>query len=142
MNVLDPRRERVRQLPFGSRRCGAVSASDVTVIVEDTRGNVWLGTEGGGLNLARADGTVLRVFRNDPGNAATLPANTVYGLAVDAGRARLGGDRRGGLARVVDPARGARRRSSFEVLSRADGLSSDTLYGVVPDARGQTLVER
>ena len=30
------------------------------------------------------------VFRNDPADASTLPSNTVYALAVDAGRARLG----------------------------------------------------
>ena len=122
-------------MPYGSAS-GAVSAPYVTAMVEDTHGNLWLGTEGGGLDLARADGTVLKVFRNDPGNPATLPANTVYALAVDGdGHVWVATDG-GGLARVVDPA-AAPDAIEFQVLSRADGLSSDTLWGIVPDARGR-----
>jgi len=135
VNVLDPATRTVRQLPYGSAS-GEVSAPNVTAMVEDARGNLWLGTEGGGLDLARADGTVLKVFRNDPANPATLPANTVYALAVDGdGRLWVATDG-GGLARVVDP--GASPDAiQFQVLSRADGLSSDTLWGIVPDARGR-----
>ena len=134
-NVLDPATMTIRQLPYGSAS-GAVSAPYVTAMAEDTHGNLWLGTEGGGLDLARADGTVLKVFRNDPANPKTLPANTVYALAVDGdGHVWVATDG-GGLARVVDP--GATPDAiEFQVLSRADGLSSDTLWGIVPDARGR-----
>ena len=134
-NILDPATRTVRQLPYGSAS-GEVSAPYVTAIVEDTHGNLWLGTQGGGLNLARPDGTVLKVFRNDPGNPATLPANTVWALAVDGdGHVWVATDG-GGLARVVDPG-AAPDAIEFQVLSRADGLSSDTLWGIVPDARGR-----
>ena len=135
VNVLDPATRTVRQLPYGSAP-GEVSAPNVTALVEDTHGNLWLGTEGGGLDLARADGTVLKVFRNDPANPATLPANSVYALAVDGdGRVWVATDG-GGLARVVDSG-AAPDAIEFQVLSRADGLSSDTLWGIVPDARGR-----
>ena len=136
VNVLDPATRTVRQLPYGPDTPGAISAPVVTAIVEDARGNLWLGTEGGGLNLARADGTVVRVFRNDPTDASTLPSNTVYALAVDRdGHVWVAADG-GGLARVVDPA-AAPDEIELQILSRADGLSSDTLWGVVPDARGR-----
>ncbi|HZF28274.1 MAG TPA: ATP-binding protein, partial [Gammaproteobacteria bacterium] len=134
-NVLDPATRTVRQLPYGSA-AGEVSAPNVTAMAEDTHGNLWLGTEGGGLDLVRADGTVLKVFRNDPGNPRTLPANTVYALAVDGdGHVWVATDG-GGLARIVDPG-AAPDAIGFQVLSRADGLSSDTLWGIVPDARGR-----
>ena len=88
----------------------------------------------GDFNLARADGTVLQVYRQDPADPATLPDNTVYALAVDAG-----GDvwvaTGGGLARIKDP-RAAPDTIEFQVYSSEDGLSSDTLWGVVPDAAG------
>ena len=135
VNVLDPATRSVRQLPYGSAP-GAVSAPNVTAIVEDPRGNFWLGTQGGGLDLARADGTVLGVFRNDPADPSTLPANTVYALAVDANGQVWIATEGGGLARVVDPA-AAPEAMRFHVLSRADGLSSDTLWGIVPDTRGR-----
>ena len=135
LNVLDPATRTVRQLPYGSGNPGEISAPVVTAIVEDARGNLWIGTEGGGLNLARADGTVLRVFRNDPADPSSLPSNTVYALAVDEdGRVWIATEG-GGLARVLDPA-AAPDAIEFRMLSRADGLSSDTLWGIVPDARG------
>jgi signal transduction histidine kinase/ligand-binding sensor domain-containing protein/CheY-like chemotaxis protein/HPt (histidine-containing phosphotransfer) domain-containing protein len=135
-NVLDPATRTVRQLPYGAAIPGALSAPIVTAIAEDARGNLWLGTEGGGLNLARADGTVLAVFRNDPADASTLPSNTVYALAVDQdGRVWVATDG-GGLARIVD-ADAPPDEIEFKVLARGDGLSSDTLWGIVPDARGQ-----
>jgi signal transduction histidine kinase/ligand-binding sensor domain-containing protein/CheY-like chemotaxis protein len=134
-NILDPATRSVRQLPYGAAP-GAVSAPNVTAIAEDMRGNLWLGTEGGGLNLARADGTVARVFRNDPADASSLPSNTVYALAVDDDGQVWAATDGGGLARVVDP--GAAPESiEFQVLTRDHGLSSDTLYGIVPDARGR-----
>ena len=33
---------------------------------EDAQGNMWIGTQGGGLDLARGDGTVFKVFRHEP----------------------------------------------------------------------------
>lgn len=134
-NILDPATRTVRQLPYGSAP-GAVSAPNVTSIVEDARGNFWLGTDGEGLNLARADGTVLQVFRNDPADPATLPSNTVYALAVDDNGSVWAATGGGGLARVVDPA-AAPEAIEFQVFSSEDGLSSDTLWGVVPDATGR-----
>ena len=34
---------------------------------------MWIGTEGGGLDLARPDGTVIKVFRHDPHDPSSLP---------------------------------------------------------------------
>ena len=91
----------IRQLPFGASERGAISAASVTAIAEDSQGNVWLGTDDGGLDLARTDGTVVKVFRHDPADPASLPSNTVYALEVDAeGRIWVATDE-GGLARVV-----------------------------------------
>jgi signal transduction histidine kinase/ligand-binding sensor domain-containing protein/CheY-like chemotaxis protein/HPt (histidine-containing phosphotransfer) domain-containing protein len=134
-NVLDPATGTVRQLPFGTSEAGAVSGPNVTSIAEDSRGNLWIGTDGGGVDLARADGTVLRVYRHDPHDAKSFPANSVYAIAVDAeDRVWIGTDG-GGLVRMVGSPE-APASLGFEVVTRAQGLSSDTLYGVVPDAAG------
>ena len=141
-NVLDPATRRVRQLPYGAAP-GAVSAPIVTAIAEDARGNLWIGTDGGGLNLARADGTVLKVFRQRSARRLdSLPVE--HGLCAR-GRRATGAcgsppTAAGSRASSIPPRH--RTRSSFEVLSRADGLSSDTLYGIVPDAQRPPLAER
>ncbi len=156
LNILDPATGLVRQLPFESSASGApsvpgaVSAAAVRAIAEDEHGNFWLGTNGGGVDLARADGTVVRVYRHDPNDPASLPANTIYALTVDAhGRLWVGTDG-GGLA-VADvtgvaqeTAHGAARGDAraggalhFRTISRDAGLSSDTIYAVLVDANGR-----
>jgi signal transduction histidine kinase/ligand-binding sensor domain-containing protein/CheY-like chemotaxis protein len=130
VNILDPLTGLVRQVPFGA---GAVSAASIIAIAEDRNGNLWIGTDGGGLNLVRADGTVVKVFRHDPDNPATLSANMVYALAIDAQDRVWVGTDGGGLARVVGSANSP-DSIRFQTVSREQGLSSDTIYGVVADA--------
>jgi len=139
VNVLDPATGLIRQLPYapaaGTATPGAVSAENVSAIAEDMQGNLWLGTDGGGLDLARADGTVIKVFRHDPSDPTSMPSNTVYGLEVDGeGRVWIGTDG-GGLARVIGSA-ASPDSIRFEVVSREQGLSSDTIYGVLSDSQG------
>jgi signal transduction histidine kinase/ligand-binding sensor domain-containing protein/CheY-like chemotaxis protein len=135
-NILDPDTGQIRQLPYGSSQPHAISAPIVTAIAEDLDGNMWIGTDGGGLNLARPDGSVIQVFRHDPNDAASLPANTVYAITVDTrGRVWVGTDG-GGLARVLGSA-AAPAAIRFQVLSRNEGLSSDTIWGVLTDASGK-----
>ena len=97
---------------------------------------MWFGTDSGGLDLARADGTVVKVFRHDPNDPASIPSNTIYTIEVDAkGRIWVGTDG-GGLARVVGSA-AAPDAIRFAVVAREEGLSSDTIYGVLSDAKGR-----
>lgn len=137
-NVLDPMTGVIRQLPFSSGESevadsvGAVSSANVSAIVEDSHGNLWIGTEGGGLDLARPDGTVVRVFHHDPADLTTLPANTVYAAAVDRkGRVWIATDG-GGLAEVIGDA-AKPGGIHFKAITRDEGLSSDTIYGIVID---------
>jgi signal transduction histidine kinase/ligand-binding sensor domain-containing protein/CheY-like chemotaxis protein/HPt (histidine-containing phosphotransfer) domain-containing protein len=135
VNVLDPDTGLIQQLPYGPSVPGAISAASVIAIAEGLDGNVWIGTVGGGLDLARPDGSVIKVFRHDPSDPASLPANIVYAINVDsAGRVWLGTDG-GGLVQVIGSA-AAPDSLRFQVVSRNEGLSSDTIWGVLSDATG------
>jgi signal transduction histidine kinase/ligand-binding sensor domain-containing protein/CheY-like chemotaxis protein/HPt (histidine-containing phosphotransfer) domain-containing protein len=134
-DVLDPSSGLIRQLPYGIQ-AGAVTAPNVTAIAEDPSGNFWIGTDGGGLVLVRADGTLIKAFRHDPNDLTSLPANTVWALAIDGrGRVWIGTDG-GGLAQVVGSAAAA-NAIRFRIVSHDDGLSSDTIYGVLTDSAGR-----
>jgi len=79
------------------------------------------GTDGGGLDLVRADGTVVKVFRHDARDPGTLPANTVYALAIDA-RDRVWVATDGGRPRPGARLRGGTGCDPFQVLSARGGL--------------------
>lgn len=133
-NVLDPATGMVRQLPFGAAP-GAISGENVTAVAEDSRGNVWIGTHGGGLNLAHADGTVVKSFKHDPQDPASFSSNAIYSIAIDReDRVWIGTEGGGFVQAIGSPA--APQSIRFEAMTRAEGLTSDTLYGVVPDDAG------
>lgn len=133
-NVLDPATGTIRQLPFGPDQPGAVSAAEVSSIAEDTLGNLWIGTMNG-LNLAGADGRVRKVFHHHPHDKQSLPANSIYAVTIDAQDRVWIGTEGGGLAQVIGSA-DAPDSIRFKTITRAEGLSSDTLYGIVADEAG------
>jgi len=136
VNVLDPATHLVRQLPYGPAFPGSIGFPHISTFAEDSQGNVWIGTDGGGLGLARPDGTVVKVFRHDPNDPRTLPANTVFALAVDSKDRLWVGTDGGGLAQVIGSPT-TPDAIHFRVITRDQGLSSDTVYGVVPDSDGR-----
>ena len=134
-NIVDPATGAVRQLPHGPA-AGAVSAPNVSAFAEDSHGYIWIGTDGGGLDLARADGTVLRTFRHDVTDGQSLPSNTIWSLAVDASDRVWVGTDGGGLA-LVQGSGEAPEGIRFRVVAREQGLTNDTIYGVLPDMEGR-----
>lgn len=133
LNILDPASGAIRQLPFGEQP-GATSAAEITSLAEDSRGNWWIGTLNG-LNLARADGHVVKVFKNDPNDTASLAANVIYAVTVDSrDRVWIATDG-GGLSQVLGSS-AAPAQIRFKTFMREQGLSSDTLYGIVADDSG------
>ena len=128
-NVLDPATGTIRQLPVQA------GSENVSAIAEDREGNFWIGTDGGGLSLTRSDGAVVKRFRHDPNDPKSLPVNIVYAISIDgSGRVWVATDG-GGLVQVVGSAN-APDKIRFDAVTRAQGLTSDTVYGVVPDAAG------
>jgi signal transduction histidine kinase/ligand-binding sensor domain-containing protein/CheY-like chemotaxis protein len=135
-NVLDPATGLIRQLPSGSKVAGAISADNVTSFTEDSHGNMWIGTDNGGLNLAHPDGTVFKVFHHDPNDSTSLSANAVWSLAADSSGGIWIATDGGGLDHVIGSSTspGSIR---FQNISHTDGLSSDTIYGVLVDKAGR-----
>ena len=63
-----------------------LSQNTVTAILQDRTGFLWLGTQDG---LNRHDGYRFAVYKNDPADPATLPADWVKALAEGARAAGL-----------------------------------------------------
>ncbi len=95
-------------------------------LLEDHTGALWVGTDGGGLNLFR-EGR-FRAYRARDG----LPADRVIALAEDREGSLWIGTFGGGVARL--------REGRFTVIGRALGLSSDQVLALTVDASGRLWV--
>jgi diguanylate cyclase (GGDEF)-like protein len=112
-----------------------VSSRNVSAFAEEPSGNLWLATDGGGLDLANAAGHVLKVFRHVDQDAASLPSNSVYGVNIDThGQLWVATDR--GVARMLGSS-AQPDNIRFETFGRTEGLAGDTVYGIVVDASGR-----
>lgn len=102
------------------------SHEDVYAILEDVEGNIWLGTNGGGLNRLRLRTT--RFYDTSVG----LVGNYSYTVCEDPAGAMWLANRDGGVAKVVG--------GTVEVLARRSGWPSFSALAAVPDPRGGVWV--
>ncbi|MFO1426466.1 MAG: two-component regulator propeller domain-containing protein [Steroidobacteraceae bacterium] len=127
--IIDPLDGRVIRVAYDPRLDDALSSPRATAIAQGPDGTVWVGTDGGGLDALTERGAVLGVWRHDSRVPGSLAANTVYALHVDVrGRVWVGTDD-GGLDRIVGSPR-ERGGVRFVNASTAEGLSSNTIYGI------------
>lgn len=115
----------------------SLSHNAVYAIVRDKRGRVWVGTLGGGINLAMPDGHggyTFKHFLND-----SFGARNVRSLAIDrAGWVWAGTS--DGLV-VFDPDRMANDRSAYNAYNIANGkLHSDEVRSIMCDRQGRMWV--
>jgi signal transduction histidine kinase len=107
----------------------------VYTVTQDRAGYLWIGTHDG---LVRYDSRTFRVFRHDPDNPASLPANDVAAVLVDrAGRVWAGGEGTG-LNRY-EPASGGFRHWLHDA-EHAASLSANDVMAITQDRAGAIWV--
>lgn len=108
----------------------------ILALLEDRRGDLWIGTRGSGLSRMAFDqkgNPQFTHFRHDPQDTTTLGSNTVHGLYEDRAGELWIGTGGGGLNRF-EAARGAFKR--YEA-NNASGLRDSFVYTMLEDARGE-----
>ncbi|MDA3955291.1 sensor histidine kinase [Oceanispirochaeta sp.] len=58
----------------------SISGSVIFAILEDRKQNIWVGTDGGGLNLFNRETLGFSHFRNDPKDPFSIPGNQIFAL--------------------------------------------------------------
>ena len=110
-------------------------SANIYTVTQDHAGYLWIGTHGG---LVRYDSREFRVFRHDPKQPASLPANDVSALLVDrAGRLWAGGENTG--LNLYEPAIGGFRHWLHDP-NREDSLSANDLMAIAEDKSGAIWV--
>lgn len=124
--------------------------SDATyTAVQDHSGYLWIGTRDG---LARFDGNTFRIFRHDPKDHDSLPANDVSAVLVDAqGRLWVGGEANGlnlyhperdGFTHWLHDPRDSRSLSGNDVLSIAQDAEGNLWVGVYAGGLNRLLANQ
>jgi PAS domain S-box-containing protein len=106
--------------------------------MEDHLGNLWIGTDGGGLNkLGRRTGT-FTCYRHDPRNPATLGSDAVFALFEDDSGAIWLGGWDSGLCRL-DPASGRVTRFRHDPKDPTS-IVNDNIWRILQLRTGELLV--
>jgi diguanylate cyclase (GGDEF)-like protein len=100
---------------------------------------VWIGTDGGGLNVWDQKTRRLYYYKRDAKKLDTLSADSIYSILVDDAGGVWIGTRGGGLDRVLDPADGP-ADLRFANISEAQGLPNNTVYGLRADGIGNIWI--
>jgi len=72
------------EIQYYSRNNGMLSNNDIWSVAEDAAHNLWIGTDGGGLNILSPGETKARIFRHSEFDERTISANTIRCVYIDA----------------------------------------------------------
>ncbi|HZW40572.1 MAG TPA: two-component regulator propeller domain-containing protein [Ignavibacteriaceae bacterium] len=78
----------------------SISHNDITTVAEDASGYIWVGTNGGGLNIYDEKKNKFEVYQNDPLDARSLSVNEIRVLFLDKSGIMWIGTYGGGLNKV------------------------------------------
>jgi PAS domain S-box-containing protein len=112
----------VRFVTFDRRNTPALKSNEIDTLLVDHKGNLWIGTHGGGLTWL--SGGVFRSYSNQPG----LSNESVRALYEDERGALWIGTDGGGLSRLRD--------GELETYTRGNGLVDNAVFSLCGDRTG------
>ncbi|MEO8147880.1 MAG: two-component regulator propeller domain-containing protein [Bacteroidia bacterium] len=130
VNVFDEATEKFIHFTKDSMHHSSVNSNNIYCIKEDSHGNMLIGTQGGGLNILNAGNGLFEYYLNEKGNKNSISNNDVKCIYEDSnGLTWMGTD--GGGLNVFD-----RNKKIFHCFTESDGLPNNTIYGLLPDEKG------
>jgi ligand-binding sensor domain-containing protein len=106
-------------------------------LFEDSRMRLWIGTDGGGLNLYNRREDNFTVYRHDSENESSISSNNVYSLCEDAEKNLWIGTGGGGLNLFHEETGSF---STFKATASQDTLDSDVIRVVFCDSSGRLWI--
>lgn len=104
-------------------------SSNIVLCIEECNNLIWVGTDGGGINIINPETQEIKVLKHMPGDNSSLPVNSILNLHND-GNTLWAGTIRGGLIAIKE----VFMRTYTSVLLGTDrGLSDNTILGLYED---------
>lgn len=107
-----------------------LSGNFIYALLEDRSGLLWIGTWGAGVSVYDRRTDTWRSYRHQPGETGGPGNNTILVLHETRGGTVWLGTEGGGIARYD------RARDQFTRYTESDGLSNNTVYGILDDTTG------
>jgi methyl-accepting chemotaxis protein/ligand-binding sensor domain-containing protein len=104
-----------------------IMTAQVMTIFEDSKHNLWFGTEGGGVYQFLIDKKEMQKFENNPQNDHSLASNIVYTITEDTKGNIWMGTQTAGIS-IYNPS-----TKSFKTINKSNGLPSNTIQGILED---------
>ncbi|MDP1744945.1 MAG: two-component regulator propeller domain-containing protein [Bacteroidota bacterium] len=104
-----------------------LAGNTIKCIVEDKKGNLWLGTNGNG--VSKFDGTFFTNYSKEQG----LPQNTVLSILEDRSGALWFGSAGGGVCKYDPSVNDSIGSALFTTYTSAQGLANDVVYAIKED---------
>lgn len=130
--VVDEKRQKYNHI-VSSDSAGSLTSDVVRVIVQTKSGQIWIGTDGGGICkvIEQPDGNfIFKSYTKDVDDPKSLSNNTVLSIHEDKKGLLWIGTFGGGL-NVFNP-----KTEEFFAYTEKDGLSNNVIYGIAEDKKG------
>lgn len=133
--VMDTGTEQVRQFQRGERS-DQLNSNEIFCIKEDSKGQIWIGTNGGGVNVMNSDHKVLTKYVNEPKGKKVIPANNFIRFIEEDNDGNMWIGSYGSGIAIFDVS-----KKKFAHFNKANsGLPSNVSLSILKDSRGDIWV--
>lgn len=110
--------------------------NNVVLSIAERDNKIWIGTDGGGINILDPETRNIRVLEHKPGDKYSLPVNSILSLYNDSNNNMWAGTIRSGLVNI----REVSMKTYTEVLPGSnEGLSNNTILSLFQDNENRQL---
>ncbi|WP_307996459.1 ATP-binding protein [uncultured Bacteroides sp.] len=111
-------------------------SSDIVLCMTELEGKIWLGTDGGGINILNPDNGEITLLEHISGDNHSLPTNTILCLHGDSANNIWAGSKREGVINIREV---SMRTYTNVVLGYNKGLSQSTVLQVYQEPGSEDL---
>lgn len=137
---INEQQEFVKSASYGHNpnQKNSLSNNDIIQIFFDKKGDLWIGTNGHGLNQLNPETGSINVYSSDPGNSETLSGNRIWGICEDKNGFLWIGDFLSGLNRL-DPESKIVKRFQHKP-NQSNSLSNNRIKVMLTDSDGDIWI--